>query len=319
MTTCEGTANKSHCLFPFIYNGVEYDDCTVVNSFDSWRPWCVTKQGSSGEDDKWGYCDCEENSTVSLNASCEVFSGIPVCEAYLHGTVVFTDYQYNQAYLGTLMNRFNRSFYNSQQNSRCVGPSLQALCHLLFPECQKNTSFGFSAYPLPLCYSSCTALSNGSCGSEFNQMMKTVTTYFQSLSLNLLHFYSGQSICNRLPHKDSFSEKCADIDIKVLPQKAGPESSGSDNVVAIAVAVPIVCIGLILMCILVGLIWKKKKIEKTTPQEQTAVYIDMTGTEICQTKIEWDDDIAYSIVESLIDGKRLIVSEQIGEGQTQYS
>ena len=316
VSTCEGNANSSHCSFPFIYNGVEYLDCTVVNSFDSWRPWCVTKQGRSDEYNKWGYCDCEENNTVSLKATCDSYSGSPVCETFLNGTVVFIDNRYNQRDLGFLMNHFNKSFYDSQQNSRCVGPSLQALCHLLFPECHKNVSLHGNA-PLPLCYNSCTALSNGSCGPEFIQMMQTVTSYFQSYSLNPVHFYSGQSLCSRLPHKDKFIENCADIDIDVpFSNKASPGSaSSSDKVVIISVSVPVGCIVLITLCIVV-LIWRRRKREKTTSLEQSKMYVDMAGTGQVKTEIEWDADIAYAILETLVNGKRIKVSEQIGEGCT---
>ena len=316
VSTCEGNANGSHCSFPFIYNGVKYVDCTVVNSFDNWRPWCVTNQSRSDEYNKWGYCDCEENNTVSLKATCELYSGSPVCETYLNGTVVFTDNQYSQRDLAILMDHFNKSFYDSQQNSRCVGPSLQALCHLLFPECQKSRSLHSNA-PLPLCHNSCTALSNGSCGPEFIQMMQRVTSYFQSYSLNPVHFFSGQSLCSRLPHKDKFIDNCADIDIDVSsPNKANPGSaSGSDKVVIISVSVPVGCIGLITLCIVV-LIWKRRKTEKITFLQQSEILVDMTETGQVKMEIEWDADIAYAILETLVNGKRINLAEQIGEGRT---
>ena len=304
MSTCEATDNNSQCLLPFIYNGVEYDDCIFVNTFDSWRPWCLTNPGQGG---KWGHCDCNKNNTTTLDlqATCELYSGSSVCEEYLHGTIVFIDDRYNQTYLGTVIDQFSKSFYDSQQNSRCVGPSLRALCQLLFPECYSS---GSNISPLPLCYSSCTALSNGSCGSEFNEMMQTVYTYFQSHAINPVHFYSGQSICSKLPQKSN----CADIGIDVpSPNKA------SDSVVVISVVVPIGCITL---CIVVVLIWKwkRRKRDKTISVDQSEMYVDV-GEEPSKTGIEWDDDIAHAILESLINGNRLKIAEQIGEGQTQHS
>ena len=203
-------------------------------------------------------------------------------------------------------------------NSRCVEPSIQALCHLLFPECQSTTPFGSNAFPILFCYSCCTALSNGSCGSEFRQMMQTVTTYFQSFAINPVHFYSGQPICSKLPDKNNFAENCADINIYVLP----PDSHGlaSSSLGVTAVVVPIGCIILITLCIVAGLIWKKRKTEKTTSVcTRSAMYIDMTGEGSFKTEIEWDDDIAYAILETLVNGKRLKLAEQIGEGQSQNS
>jgi hypothetical protein len=308
VSTCDGNANGSYCSFPFFYNGVGYDECTVVNSFDSWRPWCVTEQKGSDETSKWGYCDCEVNNTVSLKATCDYYSGGLVCKKYLDGKIVFSGNVYNQRDLGILMDHFNKSFYSSQQNSGCIEPSLQILCHLLFPECHKNTSL-HGITPRLLCYESCTAVSNGSCGSEFIQMMQEVTSYFQLNSLNPVHFYAGQPLCSQLPPKAKFLQNCADINIDV----SSPGSSSSHNKVAISISVG--CIILIALCIV--MIWKRRKTEEIISPEQCKMYFANgvpVETEQVETEIEWDADIACVIPKTLVNGKRIKLAEQIGEG-----
>lgn len=51
------------CQFPFVYEGVEYNECTTVNNA---RPWCYTDQ----ENGKWGNCECSEHRTCS-NKRCK--------------------------------------------------------------------------------------------------------------------------------------------------------------------------------------------------------------------------------------------------------
>ena len=56
------------CIFPFTYDGVTYNNCTIVNDPDN-HPWCSTKVDEAGNHVKsgryWGYCaqDCNDNST----------------------------------------------------------------------------------------------------------------------------------------------------------------------------------------------------------------------------------------------------------------
>ena len=146
-------------------------------------------------------------------------------------------------------------------------------------------------------------------------MMQTVSTYFQSHSLNPIHFYSGQSICNKLPHEGNITKNCADIVIDLPSPK---EESGSVNVLVIAaVVVPVGCI-LLALCIAVVLLSKRKKTDRTIPLGESGMYIEMAGKGRFKTEIKWDDDLAYSIAGSLISGKRLKLAEQIGEGQTQH-
>ena len=45
------------CVFPFIFNNVEYSTCTDENSRDD--TWCATKTDAQGNmiPDQWGKCD----------------------------------------------------------------------------------------------------------------------------------------------------------------------------------------------------------------------------------------------------------------------
>ena len=53
------------CTFPFTYEGVKYNNCTVVNDPDG-KPWCSTKVDDDGNHVQsgghWGHCgqDCKE-------------------------------------------------------------------------------------------------------------------------------------------------------------------------------------------------------------------------------------------------------------------
>ncbi len=55
------------CIFPFTYEGVTYNNCTVANDPDN-MPWCSTKVDEDGNHVKagryWGHCDpdCNEIS-----------------------------------------------------------------------------------------------------------------------------------------------------------------------------------------------------------------------------------------------------------------
>jgi hypothetical protein len=61
VSTCGGTANGEACVFPFTYEGVEYDDCTMVEHD---QPWCLTRPGLFDGHDKWGNCYCWSHLTI---------------------------------------------------------------------------------------------------------------------------------------------------------------------------------------------------------------------------------------------------------------
>ena len=54
---CEGNsgADQNKCIFPFIYNGTRYFECT---SFEKGIPWCSTKNDVNGIMEMWSYCLC---------------------------------------------------------------------------------------------------------------------------------------------------------------------------------------------------------------------------------------------------------------------
>ena len=47
------------CVFPFVYNGLEYDDCTTVGktkNLGAYEPWCATSLKNGNKMDDWEYC-----------------------------------------------------------------------------------------------------------------------------------------------------------------------------------------------------------------------------------------------------------------------
>ncbi|XP_065839072.1 uncharacterized protein [Oscarella lobularis] len=58
---CEGNsgADQYKCIFPFIYNGTRFFECT---SFEKGIPWCSTKNDVNGNMEMWSYCLCPKPS-----------------------------------------------------------------------------------------------------------------------------------------------------------------------------------------------------------------------------------------------------------------
>ncbi|KAM4633110.1 protein sel-1 homolog 1 isoform 2-T2 [Polymixia lowei] len=52
-----GTANGEPCIFPFLFQGIEYSDCTTDGRGDG-RLWCATTYDYD-QDKKWGFCETE--------------------------------------------------------------------------------------------------------------------------------------------------------------------------------------------------------------------------------------------------------------------
>lgn len=52
-----GTASGEPCLFPFLFLGKEYSDCTTEGRGDG-RLWCATTYDYE-HDKKWGFCESE--------------------------------------------------------------------------------------------------------------------------------------------------------------------------------------------------------------------------------------------------------------------
>ncbi|KAL0967569.1 hypothetical protein UPYG_G00253890 [Umbra pygmaea] len=57
-----GTANGEPCLFPFLFLGKEYLDCTTDGRGDD-RLWCATTYDYD-RDKKWGFCETEEQADL---------------------------------------------------------------------------------------------------------------------------------------------------------------------------------------------------------------------------------------------------------------
>ncbi|XP_061602588.1 protein sel-1 homolog 1 isoform X2 [Cololabis saira] len=61
-----GTAHGQPCIFPFLFLGHEYSDCTTDGRGDG-RLWCATTFDYEN-DKKWGFCETEEQAQQRLQA-----------------------------------------------------------------------------------------------------------------------------------------------------------------------------------------------------------------------------------------------------------
>ncbi|XP_073348769.1 protein sel-1 homolog 1 isoform X1 [Pagrus major] len=61
-----GTAHGEPCIFPFLFQGKEYSDCTTDGRGDG-RLWCATTYDYD-HDKKWGFCETEEQAQQRLQA-----------------------------------------------------------------------------------------------------------------------------------------------------------------------------------------------------------------------------------------------------------
>lgn len=61
-----GTAHGEPCIFPFLFQGKEYLDCTTDGRGDG-RLWCATTYDYD-QDKKWGFCETEEQAQQRLQA-----------------------------------------------------------------------------------------------------------------------------------------------------------------------------------------------------------------------------------------------------------
>lgn len=60
---------KTACVFPFVHDGVLYDECTSAGRS---APWCATKVDSAGGVKQWGSCDAEQVYTTGYIAATEI-------------------------------------------------------------------------------------------------------------------------------------------------------------------------------------------------------------------------------------------------------
>ncbi|XP_061560912.1 protein sel-1 homolog 1 isoform X1 [Phycodurus eques] len=61
-----GTADGEPCVFPFLFQGDEYSDCTTNGRGDG-RLWCATTYNYN-HDKKWGFCETEHQAHLRLQA-----------------------------------------------------------------------------------------------------------------------------------------------------------------------------------------------------------------------------------------------------------
>ncbi|XP_062323403.1 protein sel-1 homolog 1 isoform X1 [Osmerus eperlanus] len=61
-----GTANGEPCLFPFLFQGNDYMDCTTEGREDG-RLWCATAYDYD-RDKRWGFCETEEQAELRRQA-----------------------------------------------------------------------------------------------------------------------------------------------------------------------------------------------------------------------------------------------------------
>ena len=54
-TAACATTSGERCVFPFKYDGIDYDSCTYKDNGET--PWCATTVTSDGAYDDWGNCD----------------------------------------------------------------------------------------------------------------------------------------------------------------------------------------------------------------------------------------------------------------------
>ena len=65
--TTGGNANGAVCVFPFVYKGYSYYQCTVVGHRDALF-WCATTNNYD-VDQKWGNCQGNYNSRFIMTVS----------------------------------------------------------------------------------------------------------------------------------------------------------------------------------------------------------------------------------------------------------
>ena len=59
------TDGGQRCIFPFIYDGKTYDNCTEPGGYRN-RPWCAYTVTYQNKYDDWDYCRyCGKNSNVN--------------------------------------------------------------------------------------------------------------------------------------------------------------------------------------------------------------------------------------------------------------
>ena len=65
--TLAGNDNHAPCVFPFIFDGKKYTECTFLfNGRRQTKPWCATTRNFD-RDQKWGWCQTDRDVTDCMD------------------------------------------------------------------------------------------------------------------------------------------------------------------------------------------------------------------------------------------------------------
>jgi hypothetical protein len=258
-----------------------------------------------------------------------MYKGGPLCKSWLRNETVFVAPNYTQEFVYSVAEKLlvdiRMVIDGNQIGPLCDNILKGAVCKYFFPHCTEMNPGQIDR--AVMCYESCAKLVQD-CGKSLLHLISVATVKYPSLwkGFKPLHIKLSDLSCLRdhLPSASSSGVSCLVLvetkQMKICEGTSNDthcfpvdKSSESGNAVAIAVSIPFVCLSLLVMFILACFIWKKR-LKNTVAQDQS-LYTEMVGRRVSQTKkILWEDDIATLILESFIDGKRLKVSKQIGEG-----
>ena len=83
IATCGGNGNNANCVFPFVYGGVTFNQCTY---YDRGQKWCsITSNYDT--DKKWGFCDCPYNQSPFTPSPTGIIAGDHPQFTYTQGTL----------------------------------------------------------------------------------------------------------------------------------------------------------------------------------------------------------------------------------------
>ena len=136
--------------------------------------------------------------------------------------MVFVDNRFSQEFLGSkTMQPLNFTLSNNRDGDkeRCLTPMIDAICHLVFPDCI-DTYAGYSVYPMPMCQESCNQFQFGYCSHYWTKSMRTVIAHFTSI--NPVHVFANIPQCKDLPSVEDNPQICMNIGIYLGYNRSKP-------------------------------------------------------------------------------------------------